>query len=261
MNQPVEVDSTTGTSPRFEFEAEVIMRGLGRRSVAELSTSLKLGPKNAQRLYEEIYDFPNKLTGCRAGEAFTGVVFRALSVATLSADARARYDRDVRIVSSLYGLLRPSDVIKPYRLDFGVKGAPGGKTLAAYWKPLLTESLLRELQERGESEVLNLLPQDAAKCFDWKAVSKVAEVYTATFAQLDPGKVHNGNEQDYQAMLRTPHSDMLKRLRGTLLRHILTDGIKSIAALRSHGQWHEMFYDPAVSSAPGQLTFIQGLIV
>lgn len=210
-----------GGVPQFEAQADGIMDGLRGRSVAALGADLKLGPKNAQRLYEEIYDFPNKGTGCAAIDAYTGVVFRALDVPSLSGDARRRLNADVRIVSSLYGMLRPDDIVKSYRFDFGMKVAPGGGSLAAYWKPLLTEALAEQLQSAGEREILNLMPQDAGKCFDWKVIGTLARVYTAGFKELAGG-----------GELRTPNSDKLKKLRGKLLRHILENDIADIASLR-----------------------------
>lgn len=210
-----------GGVPQFEAQAEEIMDGLRGRSVAALGADLKLGPKNAQRLYEEIYDFPNKATGCAAIDAYTGVVFRALDVPSLSVEARQRLNADVRIVSSLYGMLRPNDIVKSYRFDFGMKGAPGGGSLAPYWKPQLTEALTEKLQATGEKEILNLMPQDACKCFDWKVISGIADVYSAGFKELADG-----------GELRTPNSDKLKKLRGKLLRYILENDIADIASLR-----------------------------
>lgn len=256
MSQPVDTTHLRGTVPQYHSEADEIMLHLRTMSVSELSASLKLGPKNAQRLFDEAYDFPNSTTGQLAGEAYTGVVFKSLDVDTLPTDARQRYDSQVCIVSSLYGLLLPTDIIKPYRLDFGMKGAPDGSTFTSYWKPRLTLSLIDRLTTTGESEILNLLPQDAAKCFDWTAISKVAEVYTATFKQLDPEKLSSGNTQEIQSLLTTPNSDKLKRLRGSLLRHILIDNITTADQLRAAAQWPDLTHDPDIATPPNTLQFI-----
>ncbi len=218
--------------PQFESQAEAIVTHLRRMSAAELADTLKLGPKNAQRLYQEIYDFGNKATGIAAIEAFTGVVFRALGFDTLPADATALAGNCLGIVSSLYGLLRPHDIIKSYRLDFGMKAAPGNASLTSYWKPLLTEALIDRLQSAAQTEVLNLLPADAAKCFDWKAIAPHAQVYSVNFREYKDG-----------GALRNPHSDRLKRLRGSLLRSILTQGITTVEALRTT-PLPDMLFDP-----------------
>lgn len=233
---------TPGNTPEFEAQAEEIVQVWRGRSVAELSEALRLGPKNAQRLFEELYDFPDKSTGAQAMEAFTGVVFRELDVASLCEEARIRMEHDVRIVSSLYGMLRPEDVIKSYRLDFGMKAAPGEKTLSTWWRPTLTKALVRLMQERGEHDVLNLLPLDASKCFDWKIIKNFGDVYIANFKEVrDGGKS------------ATPSGEKLKRLRAKLLRHILTNGVAKCESLR-HLTHPDMMYE-CDSPYPGHLLF------
>lgn len=215
------------TTPMFLPQAEAIMDGLRGRSVAQLATTFKMGPKNAERLYEEIYDFPNRTTGTRAINAYTGVVFRALDASTLTPQAAERLTSTVLIVSSLYGLLRPTDLIKSYRLDFGLKAAPATtstsstvstptapQALSAFWKPILTDALLAHLARTGESELLNLLPADAAKCFDWARIAPHATIHIPTFTSG-----------------RTPHATELKRLRGSLLRQLLTDPTLSLGSI------------------------------
>lgn len=155
--------------PVFEPVADEIMDSLRGASVEELSADVKISLALARRLREMVYDFPNKSVGGEAVREFTGVVFRALDYASLSDDARHRLCGSVRIVSSLYGLLRPDDIVKPYRFDFTTKLAPEGQTFAAYWRAAVTSRLIDELRATGETEVLDLLPADASRCVDWDA--------------------------------------------------------------------------------------------
>lgn len=208
--------------PQFEALAQCIIDPLRNLSAAELSAKLKLGVKNSQRLVSEIYEFDNKNIGARAIDAFDGVVFRALNYGALDTDARQFIDRDVRIVSSLYGLLRPTDTIKSYRFDLAMKAAPDGGTLKAFWRGYLTDALLGHMSESGQTEVLNLMPKDMASCFDWKRISQSASVYTANF-----------REHGADGIRTTPHSDYLKRLRGTLLRIAAQGGVQTSEMLRS----------------------------
>lgn len=241
MSHACLLKAPAGTEPEFMAQARQIVDGLRGRSVAELASQLKLGPKNAQRLFEELYNFGAAEIGCQAIDAFTGVVFKQLDAASLDAAARRRMDSSLRLVSSLYGLLRPADIIQSYRLDFGMKASPDGKPLTAFWKQTLTAALINELEALNEHEVLNLLPQDAAKCFDWKEIGKHAQVFSANFKLYAEG-----------AELRTPHSDYLKRLRAKLLRIILTDGIDSADRLRQIRQIDMTFH----SAEGNSLTFV-----
>ncbi len=219
---PVAPDDYRAHRPAFEAEAAAIMASLSDASAQELAADVKISLPLARRLCEMIYDFPNKSVGGEAAGAFTGVVFRALDYATLPPEARGRLRDGVGIISSLYGLLRPDDIVKPYRFDFTTKLAPGGLAFANYWRPELTRRLVDKLRSTGEDEVLDLLPADASRCVDWKRVREVARVGKADFRELLPG-----------GKTRTPNAGRLKTLRGLLLRQIVTDGIESLTALAS----------------------------
>lgn len=234
MAHPQPMNGLRGSTPLYAAEAADIMHALRGRSVDALAAELKLGPKNAQRLFDAVYEFPHRLQGFRAIDAFTGVVFQALEATSLGSEASQRMEDKVRIISSLYGILRPSDLIQPYRFDFGMKLAPGSTALSTYWNPMVTEAIIKHLKDSGETEILNILPADAAKCIDWKAVAAHASVYTAAFRiPAAEGKLVN------------PHSEKLKTLRGRLLRHILTDGIDSIEQLRALARTDMSFYPEA----------------
>ncbi len=187
---------------------------------ARLGAALKLGEAATRQAAEWIYDFPDKRMGFRALDAFTGIVFKALDAGSLTPQAKERASRGLRLISSLYGWLRPDDIIKPYRLDFGAKLAPGNKALNAYWKKDVTLALIRYLKENDESVVVNMLPADASRCIDWKLVKHYARVIIPQFKTTD------GNR------LRTPHAGKLKRLRGEMIRDILEHGVDSPGELR-----------------------------
>ncbi len=158
------------TEPRFMTEAR------------ELAMALKPLPET--RLLAEFDLTRNTLPEARAriarwGESgnpqppamllFTGLVYRHLDAATLNATARKRAQRDLRILSGLYGVLRPLDATEAYRLEMGVRWhPPGARNLAAFWKPRLTAALAAEMKP-GEP-VINLASQEYAKAVDPKAL-------------------------------------------------------------------------------------------
>ena len=122
----------------------------------------------------------------------------------------------IRIISSLYGWLRPDDIVKPYRFDFTTPVAPGGKPLATYWRDAVTKCLSDELAKGKHHDILNLLPGDAARCVDWKLIGSNFKVWKADFKEILPGGI-----------TRTPNAGKLKTLRGRLLRQIITEDIDS----------------------------------
>ena len=207
-------------TPVFNDKAAEIMLSLYGLDATDLAKEVKISVAMASKLRSMICEFTDKSEGDRAIEAYTGVVFKAFDFGSLSAEVQRTAIDSVRIVSSLYGWLKPDDIIKAYRFDFTTRVAPGQVTLAAWWKPDLTEVLLKELEARNESEVLDLLPADAAKCFDWKRINQVAKVVKVEFAETASG-----------GRLHTPHAGRLKTLRGSLLRQVVCEDVNCVEGL------------------------------
>lgn len=202
--------------PIFAEETDDIMRSLEGLTADRLSETVKISMPMARKLYNMIYDFPDKNHGCKAIEAFTGVVFKAFNYASLNNDDKNRASGRVRILSSLYGWLHPEDMIKAYRFDFTTPLAPGGKTFALFWKEAVTKRLMEELTKTGCKDIINLLPNDAAKSIDWKRIRSLANVWKVDFKEIAEGGI-----------MRTPNAGKLKTLRGKLLRQIITENITS----------------------------------
>ena len=229
-------------TPMFEDEADAIMQSLRDASVDSLAADVKISQQMARKLLQMIYEFPNKITGGRAIESFTGVVFKAFDYPSLPSDAKLRADERIRLISSLYGWLRPDDFIKAYRFDFTTPLAPEGKSFAAYWRGMVTEAIVHYLNEMGEKNILNLLPGDAARCIDWKTVSSHARVWKADFREMLPG-----------GKTRTPNAGRLKTLRGQLLRQIVTENITDPEGLL--GLCSESYAGTDAPEADGSIVF------
>lgn len=217
------VQEYEANKPLYEATASEIMESMKEETVGGLSAMLKLSGSLAAKMQKMIYEFGYKATGNRAIEAFTGVVFRALDYASLPAEAQGRCDENVAVISSLYGWLRPADIVKPYRLDFTSRleeGPSAGKALNAFWRMDVTKALVKKVQDRHATEILNLLPGDASSCIDWKLAKRFAKVWKVDFQEMREGGI-----------MKTPSAERLKALRGTLLRQILTEDIRDVASL------------------------------
>lgn len=241
--QPIAPGDFKAHTPAGEAAAAEIMHRLEALPQAELMAETGLSATLATKLRKQIYEFPNKALGLKAIEAFTGVVFKALKYDALSPREQDLCGSDVRIISSLYGLLRPDDIIKPYRLDFTIKAAPDGTALNTFWRKDATIALVKTLREQPGAEILNLLPADAAKCIDWKLVKRFCKVWKVDFVELTDG-----------GSARTPAANKLKTMRGTLLRQILREGMRSVADLR--GIQSEDFLFEGTPVYPDHLQFI-----
>lgn len=211
------VDGKDASRPVFDTIATEIMAGLRDLPIDEIAGQTGLSPTLAAKLQKMAYDFPFKTAGYESIEAYTGVVFKALGYDTLSEQAKADCRKCVRIISSLYGWLRPDDIIKPYRLDFNTKleqGPSDAKAMNVFWRPDVTKALVRYLTDHSCREILNLLPGDASNAIDWKLVKRFAKVYKADFVEFKDGDKP-----------RTPSAGILKTMRGRLLRQLLEENV------------------------------------
>ena len=133
------------TQPIFQQEAlELVeqLKLLAPQEICQLmKVSDKLGSLNAARFQEWQLPFTT-LNAKPAVLAFTGDVYTGLDATSLTDDALDFVQNHLGILSGLYGLLKPMDLIQPYRLEMGTKFAnKRGKDLYSFWQPLVTSSI------------------------------------------------------------------------------------------------------------------------
>ncbi|PMX90899.1 hypothetical protein C1X43_33810, partial [Pseudomonas sp. GW460-C3] len=122
----------TATAPRFQAEAASLAKSAANLTQARLATLMHISPKlaklNADR-FAGFADAPER----PALFAFAGDVYIGFEARTLDEAAIAFAQDHVRMLSGLYGLLRPLDAMRPYRLEMGTRWAPRRKSLYEYW--------------------------------------------------------------------------------------------------------------------------------
>ncbi|MDP1806138.1 MAG: peroxide stress protein YaaA, partial [Acidimicrobiales bacterium] len=143
---------------------------------------------------------PRRAPTSPAAARYTGVLYQELAWSTLPAGARRRGDRQVRIVSGLWGLVAPPDPIPPYRLKMSASLADLGR-LSTWWRPTLAPVVADLVQGRT---VWDLLPQEHEAAMDWSASSPRQRV-TVRFEDADGRTVTHWN----------------KLLKGSLVRWLL----------------------------------------
>lgn len=201
--------------PTLEAMADKTMAYISSLSSEEISERLGVSGNMARSISKMAYEFPFKSLGYTAIKGFTGVAFKAFRAEDLSQGNLEYAQNHLRIISSLYGILRPCDIIKPYRLEFNKNCGPANENITKYLKAKTTISLVKFLKETAVKEVLDLLPSDAAKLIDWKIIKAFAKVERVSFQFID------SNEK-----LKTPGAAKLKELRGKMAREIIEKEIK-----------------------------------
>ncbi|MET0982455.1 MAG: peroxide stress protein YaaA [Telluria sp.] len=156
--------------------------------------------------------------GHQAVMAFNGDVYAGFDARSLDAGALAYTQRHLRILSGLYGLLRPLDLIHPYRLEMGTRLAnPGGKDLYTFWGDTMTRALNLEATATGASALVNLASEEYFKSVKPKLLE--VPVITPVFEDWKNGK--------YKII-----SFFAKRARGLMARYAAENGVTDPEALK-----------------------------
>ncbi|PHO00071.1 hypothetical protein CSC82_30745, partial [Rhodobacteraceae bacterium 4F10] len=139
------------TQPRFLEQSEKLNKKLKTLSRKKLSELMKISDDLASLNYDRNQDWqpPFSLDNAKqAVFAFTGEVYRGIDANSISEDKIPVLQEKLRILSGLYGLLKPLDLIQPYRLEMGTKLKVGRReNLYKFWDTTLAESLNEELEE------------------------------------------------------------------------------------------------------------------
>ena len=156
------------SQPLFLEEAVTLMQGLAEKSPQELmdlmDISLVLAEETATRHVD--WGGPFHPGNARtAVHAFHGEVYRSLGAERWNASDLDYAQEKLRIISGLYGLLRPLDLIQEYRLEMGTRWAPGNaNSLYGFWGKKLSEQLAAE----SEGPIINLASQEYFKALDYE---------------------------------------------------------------------------------------------
>jgi len=166
--------TTIHTQPLFVKDAEKLIGVLKKKSAQDIAELMDLSPAlstlNAER-YATWKPVFNETNSRQAVLAFNGDVYEGLEAASLS-EAQLKWAQDhVAILSGLYGVLRPLDLMQPYRLEMGTALAnPGGKNLYEFWTGKIAPYLNERLAAEKDPIVINLASEEYFKSVDQKTL-------------------------------------------------------------------------------------------
>jgi cytoplasmic iron level regulating protein YaaA (DUF328/UPF0246 family) len=172
------------TRPRFAGEASRIAGAAARLGSARLGALMDISDKLAE-LNDERYRRFARAPLRPAIHAFAGDVYIGFEAASLDEPAIAFAQDHLRILSGLYGLLRPLDRIRPYRLEMGTRWAPEAKSLYDHWGDRVSAALAGDLRAEGSGVIVNLASQEY-----WHVVAQApprkARIVTIDFREEGP---------------------------------------------------------------------------
>tara|TARA_B100000508_G_C11435054_1_gene265570 strand:- start:468 stop:1235 length:768 start_codon:yes stop_codon:yes gene_type:complete len=217
---PVEKNLDSTIPSLLEHSNELIkdLKSLNPQEVSSLmSLSDKLGALNYERFQEWKTPF-TKSNSKQAILAFKGDVYQGLDAESLSETELIWAQKHVRILSGLYGILKPMDLMQPYRLEMGTKFATKrGQNLYDFWNSIITE----ELNKNFSSDNTNLLNLASNEYFKSINVSELkANVISPVFMDKKNGK--------YKII-----SFFAKKARGLMTRYVIKNRIEDITDIQN----------------------------
>ena len=221
--------------PRFEKEAGTNALYMAELSPGELGSLLhinsKLAAENSLR-YRNFFSEDNR--PLPALLSYTGIVFKRINPQDFTGEDFLFAQQHLFITSFLYGLLRPLDGIRNYRMEGEVRLPElDGMTLFDYWKPLLTDYFIDEIKKQGGT-LVNLASGEMKDLFDWKKVCREVRVITPEFYVDKNGK-------------RSTVVIYTKMCRGEMTRFILKRQIEKPEELKRF-EWEGFAYDESLST-------------
>ena len=229
------VPFTQHTTFDFAKESAAIDKVLRKLKPQDLQSLMEISPALATLNWERNQGRDvNAMTASNARQAlyaFDGDVYTGLDAYTLTEAQVHQAQEQLRILSGLYGLLKPLDLMQPYRLEMGTKLPVGSaKDLYAFWKPKLTNALNTSMEE-GEL-LLNLASTEYFSALDAKQLK--AQIITPEFKDYKDGKLK---------MI----SFFAKKARGLMVRYVLDTQAQTLEALQGF-HYEGYAYDPSLST-------------
>ncbi len=228
------------TRSAFMKESKIVNASMKMKSPKQLSELMDISDKLAELNWErnKKWKTPFSLKNARqAMYAFNGDVYQGLDAYTIPADKIDGLQKKLRILSGLYGLLKPLDLIQPYRLEMGTKlQVEENENLYQFWKQKLTDSLNKELK-KGEL-LINLASKEYSDSIDFKKIKN--PIITPEF-------------KDYKDGNLKIISFFAKKARGLMVRYIIDKDVKTIDDLKGFN-YEGYKYDESLSNG-NQLVF------
>lgn len=227
--------SVKATQPEFLADTKALHTRLKRCTAQDLKALMDISDKLAQLNYERYQRFSPRFTERNAKPAlfmFKGDVYDPMPVESYDAATLDYAQAHLRILSGFYGLLRPLDLMQPYRLEMGTRLANDrGKDLYAFWGSSIAQALSQAAQKTAPPLLVNLASEEYFKAVEKKALS--VPVLQVQF------KEHKGGAYKIIGL-------MAKRARGMMADYMLRERIDTVEGIQAFAR-EGYRYHPALS--------------
>lgn len=232
------------TEPQYSKQSAQLIKELKKLSVQELASLMGISDKLAALNVARFAEWSPKFTTDNARQAilaFKGDVYTGLATEDFSAKDYQFAQQHLRILSGLYGVLRPLDLMQPYRLEMGTKLVNSkGKDLYEFWGEQITQWLNQAIVEQGDGILLNLASNEYFKSVKTKQLD--AKIIDVDFKDLKNGQ--------YKII-----SFYAKKARGMMARYVIKNQLREVEQLKDFDS--EGYYYSAEHSTTSKLVFLR----
>lgn len=223
INFEVEVENTIKSQPLFLDHSERLIKKLRKLSKKKISTLMKVSDAIAELNHDRFQEWNLPFTADNsksAADIFTGAAYQGLDYPTLSEENRVEGQNRLRILSGLYGILKPLDLIQPYRLEMGTRFAvtPKVTNLYKFWDTKLVNYLNAELAEDSSPFLVNVASGE---------YFKAAKLEDLKYPVITPIFKDRAKSGDYKVIMT-----FAKKARGLMTKYIIQNKIESIEELK-----------------------------
>ncbi len=224
------------SDPPYLKEAGYLVSLMKKKGAEEISKMMKISSKLGDVNFERFQKWSYPFNGKDAGTAlfmFQGEVYRGLQSQSFDAEDMDFAQAHLRILSGLYGILKPWDVILPYRLEAGTKlENDKGKDLYSFWGSTITKGLSKDIDAQGDRVLINLASTEYFKLIKPKELK--ADIYTPVFKEFKNG--------EYLQI-----AVYAKKARGLMVRFIVKNKLKQPDDLKAFN-YEGYLYNDALST-------------
>lgn len=210
------------TVPEFLNQSEVIIEKLRKLKPKQIAVLMNISTDLAELNFERFQTWKPSFTPENAKQAvlaFNGAVYQGLDATSLSEEMLELTQNRLRIISGLHGILKPLDLIQPYRLEMGTNiSIQRKKNLYAFWTKNITEHIDEAIKESGSNYLINLASNEYYKSIDVKKLKTT--VITPEF-------------KDYKNGTYKMITIYAKKARGLMTRFILENNISQPEYLKA----------------------------
>ncbi|MFD1259806.1 peroxide stress protein YaaA [Entomomonas asaccharolytica] len=232
------------TEPEHTKQAEQLIKQLKKLSVQEVASLMSISDKLAALNVARFTEWSTKFTTENARQAilaFKGDVYTGLAAEDFSAKDYKFAQQHLRILSGLYGVLRPLDLMQPYRLEMGTKLANSkGKDLYEFWGEQITDWLNKAIIAQGDGILVNLASNEYFKSVKTKQLD--AKIIDIDFKDLKNGQ--------YKII-----SFYAKKARGMMARYVIKNQLTEVEQLKLFDT--EGYYYSEQHSTANKLVFLR----